>query len=84
MIERTRLQLRDLEKWYSTNNMEALNLFTETGIYPIFDPLNEAFTQLVKFQVDVAKQEYDQSTRRFENTLTLNIGIINASIIIAI
>jgi methyl-accepting chemotaxis protein len=84
LIERTRLQLRDLEKWYSTNNMEALNHFTETGVYPIFDPLNEAFTQLVKFQVDVAKQEYDQSTRRFENTLALNIGIIIASIIIAI
>lgn len=84
LIEETRLQLRDLERWYTTNDLEALNNFTETGIYPVFDPLNEVFTRLVKFQVDVAKQEYDHSTRRYENTLTLNIGIIIVSFVIAI
>lgn len=84
LIAKTHQQLQDLQSWYSTNNMAALTNFTETGIYPIFDPLNEVFTALNKLQVQVAKQEYEHSTRRYENTLLVNSIIILASIIIAI
>lgn len=84
LIEQTRRQLQALQGWYSSNNMAELNTFTQTGIYPIFDPLNEVFTALNKLQVTVAKQEYDQSTQRYENTLTLNSIIIAISILIAI
>lgn len=56
----------------------------QTGIYPIFDPLNEVFTALNKLQVRVAKQEYELSTQRYENTLMFNSIIIAISILIAI
>ena len=84
LIDRTHAQLADLKTWYANGNIDAVNQFTQTGIYPIFDPLNEVFTALNKFQVQIAKQEYDLSTQRYSNTLMLNSIIIISSIIIAI
>jgi methyl-accepting chemotaxis protein len=84
LIDKTHQQLADLQKWYSNNNIEAINGFTQTGIYPIFDPLNEVFTELNKLQVTVAKQEYERSTKRYHDTLRLNSIIIGSAILIAI
>ncbi len=84
LIDKTHQQLRDLQTWYSSNNIAEINTFTQNGIYPIFDPLNEVFTELNKVQVRVAKQEYDLSTQRYEHTLTLNSIIIMISILVAI
>ncbi|MGV8837790.1 MCP four helix bundle domain-containing protein, partial [Cellvibrio sp.] len=84
LIDKTHQQLADLQKWYSSNNVEAINGFTQTGIYPIFDPLNEVFTELNKLQVTVAKQEYERSTKRYHDTLRLNSIIIVSAILIAI
>ena len=84
LIEKTRQQLADLQKWYSSNNVDAINGFTQTGIYPIFDPLNEVFMELNQLQVTVAKQEYERSTQRYEHTLQLNSIIIAFSILVAI
>ena len=84
LIAQTRQQLQALQGWYSTKDMAALNTFTQTGIYPIFDPLNEVFTALNKLQVNVAQQEYELSTQRYHHTLMLNSIIIAMSILIAI
>lgn len=84
LIDKTQQQLRDLQGWYASNNIAALNTFTQTGIYPIFDPLNEVFTDLNKLQVSVAEQEFERSSQRYDNTLTTNTLIIIASIFIAI
>lgn len=84
LIEQTHKQLADLQRWYSDNNVTAINNFTQTGIYPIFDPLNEVFTALNKLQVHVAKEEYERSTHRYASTLTINTSIIILSILIAI
>ncbi len=84
LIDKTHQQLQDLQKWYSSNNVEAINGFTQTGIYPIFDPLNEVFMELNKLQVTVAKQEYELSTKRYNDTLRLNSIIIGFGILIAI
>lgn len=84
LIDRTHAQLADLKGWYSSSNIDAINQFTQTGIYPIFDPLNEVFTALNKFQVQIAKQEYELSTHRYHSTLMLNSSIIIASIIVAL
>ncbi|WP_062063531.1 methyl-accepting chemotaxis protein [Cellvibrio sp. OA-2007] len=84
LINQTHQQLKDLQGWYSSKNIDAINNFTQTGIYPIFDPLNEVFTALNKLQVNVAKEEYDLSTQRYERTMMLNSIIILVSILIAI
>jgi methyl-accepting chemotaxis protein len=84
LIDKTHQQLADLQKWYNSNNVEAINNFTQTGIYPIFDPLNEVFMELNKLQVTVAKQEYELSTKRYRDTLRLNSIIIGSAILIAI
>lgn len=84
LITKSQQQLRDLQSWYASNNIEAVNAFTQTGIYPIFDPLNEVFTELNKLQVRVAEQEFIRSTERYENTLMTNSIIIIISIVIAI
>ncbi|HEY8941549.1 MAG TPA: methyl-accepting chemotaxis protein [Cellvibrio sp.] len=84
LIEKTHQQLADLQTWYAENNVAKVNTFTQTGIYPIFDPLNEVFTALNKLQVRVAKEEYERSTQRYENTLTANSSIIGVSILVAI
>lgn len=84
LIEKTQQQLADLQTWYAENNTAKINTFTQTGIYPVFDPLNEVFTALNKLQVRVAKEEYERSTQRYENTLLANTSIIGVSILVAI
>jgi methyl-accepting chemotaxis protein len=84
LLEITQQKLADLQIWYNTSNTAEITNFTQTGIYPIFDPLNEVFTNLNKLQVDVAKEEYELSTKRYEQTRLLNSIIILASIVIAV
>ena len=84
LISRTHQQLEKLQQWYADNNINALNQFTQVDIYPIFDPLNDVFTKLNQLQVRVAKEEYDRSSERYENTLHMNTLIIVVSIIVAL
>lgn len=84
LLEKAESQLNELQISYGKNDLIAVNQFTQNGIYPIFDPLNDVFMRLNQIQVTVAKSEYDSSNLRFENTLTLNTLIIVTSLIIAI
>ncbi len=84
LIEKARAQIDDLQTWYANNNETALHQFTQSEIYPLFDPLNEVFTALNKLQVTVAKQEYELSNQRYESTLAINTSIITVSLLIAL
>lgn len=84
LVDKTYAQLADLQRWYQDKNLTAIENFTQTGIYPIFDPLNEVFMDLNKLQVNVAREEYEKSTKRYETTLFTNSLIILISLLIAI
>lgn len=84
LLQKANEQLANLGTWYITEDMDAINNFTQSGIYPIFDPLNDVFTKLCKLQANVAKQEYDLSSQRFEKTRVVNIAMIIISVVAAL
>ncbi len=84
LLKKADEQLANLQTWYANKDMAAMNSFTQTGIYPIFDPLNDVFTKLCKLQGKVAKQEYELSGQRYEKTRVMNIAMIIFSLVIAV
>jgi methyl-accepting chemotaxis protein len=83
LLKKADEQLANLQTWYINKDTASINNFAQTGIYPIFDPLNDVFTRLCKVQTKVAKQEYELSSQRFEKTRTMNISMILLSLVVA-
>jgi methyl-accepting chemotaxis protein len=53
-------------------------------LYQVIDPVSDRFSKLVDVQLAVAKQEYDLSQASYQQLLILNLGIMGASLIIAL
>jgi len=84
LLKKADEQLANLQTWYANKDIAAVNHFTQASIYPIFDPLNDVFTKLCKLQGTVAKQEYELSGQRYENTRIMNIAMIIFSLVVAL
>lgn len=84
MLKKADEQLANLQSWYGNKDVVAITNFTQTGIYPLFDPLNDVFTKLNKLQAKVAKQEYELSNQRFQKTRVMNISMICLSLVVAL
>lgn len=84
LLKKADEQLANLQAMYTNKDMAAVNSFTQTGIYPIFDPLNDVFTKLCRLQGTVAQKEYELSEQRFEKTRVMNIAMIIFSLVVAV
>ncbi len=74
----------NLQKLYAAKDLPALGEFVKTDIYPLYNPLRTNYDKLYQIQLDVAAQEYANSTKRYENTRLSNILLISASIVISL
>ena len=83
LLQKADAKIADLQNWYSNRDELAIANFTQNDMYPIFDPLNEVFSQLNKLQVTVAKQEYEHSIQRYEKARLINIAMILLSLVLA-
>jgi methyl-accepting chemotaxis protein len=63
---------------------EALTKFTVAELYPAIDPVSGKFSDLVDVQLKVAKEEYDNSTTRYEFNRNIAIGSIVAGVLLAV
>lgn len=83
LLQKADAKIADLQNWYTNRNELAIANFTQNDMYPVFDPLNEVFSQLNKLQVTVAKQEYEHSIQRYEKARLINIAMILLSLVLA-
>ncbi|GGY62103.1 methyl-accepting chemotaxis protein [Cellvibrio zantedeschiae] len=83
LLKKADEQLSNLQNWYTNKDTVSINNFTQSGIYPIFDPLNDVFSRLNKLQAKVAKHEFELSVKRYEQTRLINISMILLSLLVA-
>lgn len=61
---------------------EALAQFTISELYPAIDPVSGKFSELVDVQLKVAKEEFDNSSKSYEQSKRINITLILLGIIL--
>ena len=73
--------LDQLESILERGNESQLEAFVTSDLYPLVDPLSEAFSSLIEVQLGEAKSEYDEALALFERNRVLNIGLLLALLI---
>ncbi len=62
---------------------DALTKFTVSELYPVIDPVSGKFSDLVDVQLKVAKEEYDQSARTYDQTRLVSIIAIVLGVVLS-
>jgi methyl-accepting chemotaxis protein len=57
-------------------NGERLAEFTRVELYPTIEPLTDKFSELIQLQLDVAKEEYDNSVEKAALADIINLAVI--------
>jgi methyl-accepting chemotaxis protein len=62
---------------------EELSKFTISELYPAIDPVSEKFSALVDIQLVVAKQEWEKSSRQYDQTKLISIAAIVTGVLLS-
>lgn len=73
-----------LKNLLQSKDQAGLDNFVKNELYTTIDPVSERFSALVDVQLKVAEKFYQQSTAEFENTRSINIGIIVFAIALSV
>ncbi|QLI80365.1 methyl-accepting chemotaxis protein [Chitinibacter fontanus] len=82
----TRMQAADreidrVEQILAQKDMEALNQFARTALYPAIDPVSASISKLVDLQLSEAKNNFELAQRNFASTRQLTIGFIVCAVL---
>lgn len=73
-----------LQTIIQNKNSAALTEFSINQLYPGIDPITEHIGKLIQLQLTVSKAEFDNSQKRFQTSLFLQIGGLAIVIIIGL
>jgi methyl-accepting chemotaxis protein len=90
LVERERLLIADVEKLRAVSvgpinrlkdilrdgDGERLAEFTRVELYPAIEPLSDKFSELIELQLDVAKEEYEESVEGKDLADAINLVVI--------
>jgi methyl-accepting chemotaxis protein len=66
------------------NDVKDANKIVVEKIRPLYKPVEEGINALIKLQLDVAKQEYEQSQSRYAMTRNISITLVSVGILLSL
>ncbi len=81
LIQQADKAIAELLQILIKKDMDALERFTISDLYPAIDPISGKFGELVDIQLIVAKNEYDAARSTYEKSKSVSIAIILVSIL---
>ncbi|MDR2030832.1 MAG: methyl-accepting chemotaxis protein, partial [Azoarcus sp.] len=61
---------------FAANDLPGLEAFVRDRLYPTIEPLSNKFDELIELQLDVAKEEYEESVRAKNATNIVTLVVI--------
>jgi methyl-accepting chemotaxis protein len=76
LMEKADASVAKLSDILKREKPEELSAFTISELYPAIDPVSEKFSELVDIQLKVAKQDWERSSKGYEQTKLFSIAAI--------
>lgn len=76
--------LSKLKSILAKNDLDAIEEFNRLTLYAMAEPLSRKFNELIQLQLDVAKNEYEQSIEQKTVASALNVAVVFFSALICI
>ncbi|WP_333875277.1 methyl-accepting chemotaxis protein [Methylobacter sp.] len=71
-------------EYLAAGNAEAVEKTIKEAVRPLFRPVRDSINALMQLQLDVAKQEYDKTQTRYEDTRFISIALLIGGLLLAI
>ncbi|MGN2621850.1 methyl-accepting chemotaxis protein [Stutzerimonas balearica] len=77
----TEKPLDRLERTLDRHSEKRLAVFVMNDLYPLIDPLSEAFSELIDLQLGEARGEYERALALYERNRAFFIGLLGALLV---
>jgi len=77
----TEKPLDGLERTLDRHSEKRLAVFVMNDLYPLIDPLSEAFSELIDLQLGEARGEYERALALYERNRAFFIGLLGALLV---
>ncbi|MBK3749176.1 methyl-accepting chemotaxis protein [Stutzerimonas balearica] len=78
----TEKPLDRLERTLDRHSEKRLAVFVMNDLYPLIDPLSEAFSELIDLQLGEARGEYESALALYERNRAFFIGLLGALLVV--